>query len=1823
MKTLIKRIRIAAALAVLLALSVGNAWAVAPKAVWNGDFGTTTKGGVTLNLNGHSVSDGVITIQNSTDNPTAEGYKGIYIDLPQSTNGITVIVKYSGLVKGTYGKVLGASCVNSEYDRTGIRLTTYSTLAGCWNSSESSGTLESNGTASGSIKESGYMAFTYGSGGTYIYTNGLSNASFASAWASTALKAEGDSTNNKICGATIGGSRRSVDGWTAAYGMKISAIAVFDGALTVAQLNAYRFPNSTYLNWWYADPARVLTWTGTAEDTHTANTTTYKLFDLEAGADTSTTYTFKTDSEASWHLLCYTSKADNQGYTAPGTVLRFADGEYTKSIGSGFSPLTLGGMIVEASGYSFDSENRSDIFGDPTGNAETWFSFSESFTDNRTGGAYLVGTVNIDVASGKTFELKENATIYASAEKGQGALGIGTAGGMLKMHGAGTFKVKSLTASGATLDYSDTTAMPFIDGDLTIDNDTQFVFPSTLAAGSTYTLCSGTLSGATDGIRQITVGNEVKTVPLTFSGNTVTYAEATIYTATVSGTTVTWDGGNAPESYDSVSIVFSGSGTVAGLSGTDTTISAGSDVTVDITNFTNPVLEGAGTFRYTSGYPTTVPAATYSYEYVGGATEDAKVTVTSALTINGSLKTSGYLALTGANVLAASGSFEVLSEKTELAAVEGSEDNNWSGGLGGDITVDANATLVALNNDALTRSGSLVTITVYGTLAFGNYRWTMQSSAYHKLVLHGTAQVTGAGDGNGILDFENANASATNIDVYDGTPTISGPVCFRAKTIAWVNSSATLTLSGGTSTTYDNNGELAKSGPGTLKFSTVAPTTTGGLSASEGTIALDNVSYTAGTVTLSSGSDAPTLKMIATDAETTVSATVNVPASTRGCLAFEGNGTFDLTGPNTAGNIVWLNAASNPGTLRPNNVTINNGSTLGNYTFNKVAGSGNLNLAAWAGNYDKDGGAGLTYTISTIDADDYSGTIALSNNGDYADGQNSTFKFSVGNIEAADPAYGSPLVKVTTNIAARTHTGTTTINVDLASTTLNGETAKLFYDANDSGFEGIYRVAAEVVDASTSPYTTNAYKSVSAAIAAAADSQTKFVVPYVNETISTDIGRVIVEPNENVTITFNCTSPGHGYNSGSMFGYIQYSKAPVASTFVWVGTTDSTWTTASNWTIGGVPAGRAPNNPGDTVVINAAASFTLATSTSTIFGIQIGAAVYFAAVDPEAGTTVNVGNDGIVLTDASAQISTSGVTLGATPTTTVADSYVKFENSTYSVAAKKTITLTMGANVTSVSGVTNGQKVAPGETFTVSVGVPQYYTPSVTVTGATEEAGTYTVGDSDVTVSVTAMLDTYTITIPSVANTTVSVSYVSGGASQTATAAGDITVDAGTSLTATWTAASGYRITAGASQTINSVAAAQTLAEPTVVANAVTFGGYTVEYTADYTKAATISATVSGEGAAGATYTLTAGGNDYNGTYNAGTVTFSNVTAPSLGSELSYTISASGAATGTSGAQTETVGNVTSGWVQEDATHNTTGTWETDITYSEGVATITDNTYTPTKPGDGIVTLTTVVKFGDDADPEVAVGAAQAALRVQNGVFEVYGKTTSEGAAGWQTTVVPADSETVYTVTLTINYPAKTFTASVQASGAGSPTQLGGTWYLATDADKVSQIAYKGTGEFTSLVGSFISSDIEVTVDTEDEVSVSGDFISRYLGGETISAATALLAPDSTTPASNGYNYFSNYALGLDPRDADDKPTIKVETNSEGKFVVTLVDGDGDPIVGAANVALTLKFQSGTDPNSLTTETISSFSEGSATIDPSTMEGNVQYYKVRIDIGAK
>ncbi len=550
----------------------------------------------------------------------------------------------------------------------------------------------------------------------------------------------------------------------------------------------------------------------------------------------------------------------------------------------------------------------------------------------------------------------------------------------------------------------------------------------------------------------------------------------------------------------------------------------------------------------------------------------------------------------------------------------------------------------------------------------------------------------------------------------------------------------------------------------------------------------------------------------------------------------------------------------------------------------------------------------------------------------------------------------------------------------------------------------------------------------------------------------------------------------------------------------------------------------------------------------------------------DAGDTVNIAfGDGVTPTAGTKLISWGGAPEGefAFADSSLADNYCLVKTASgLEVAQWGVVTLTTGANVTSITGVANGDKVKPGDTVSFTVATADGYDAVVTVGNKT----------------LTADNGTYSYTV-----------------------AGDVTITV------------------------------------TTVSTAVTFGAATFDYYATYASAKTVTAAVSGHVVDGTTFTMTVGEKNYTGTYENGVVTFSDVTVGGLGTTTSYTISATGGSIGSLENQSATVGNVTDGWIVENSTNKeTTGRWATDITYTGGVATITDaNTYTPTKPGDGIVTLETVVKFGNEADPEVAVGdGAQAAVKIANGKFAVYGKATSDGTAGWQSTEVNADVDATYTVKLVINYNTGTFTISVKKNGAETATPLGSAWHLATAATKVSSIAYKGTGAFTSLNGSFISGDIDVSVETTDDVAVSSAFISKYLAGKTVTEAAAALNPNATVTDANknGLNYFTNYALGLDPTKEEDKPIVDV-TVVDGNYVFKVkhpVYNEQGAIAGyeeidaADNVSTTVTLKYGTGAASLSGSATGAAISPAAMFSQEGLDGsNVIYYKAEVKIGAK
>ena len=373
--------------------------------------------------------------------------------------------------------------------------------------------------------------------------------------------------------------------------------------------------------------------------------------------------------------------------------------------------------------------------------------------------------------------------------------------------------------------------------------------------------------------------------------------------------------------------------------------------------------------------------------------------------------------------------------------------------------------------------------------------------------------------------------------------------------------------------------------------------------------------------------------------------------------------------------------------------------------------------------------------------------------------------------------------------------------------------------------------------------------------------------------------------------------------------------------------------------------------------------------------------------------------------------------------------------------------------------------------MTITASADTYYTPALTVNGVAQTSPyQLTTTDADVTVSVTATLDTYTITILDVANTTVSVSYTSGGAAQVATAAGEITVDAGTSLTATWTAATGYQITAGAEQTINPVTSAQTLASPTVKEMSATVSDVTFTYGADYTTAE-VRATITGDATSA---TLTYGGNTYNAQVSNGTATFTDVAvsrdANNIYTPVTYEITTDAHAT--TGGSGSAVAAETTSWFSHNSSGLSGGAWSNTVDLTEGPATVEDNTFSATTESTSSrVVLEFNVCFSSASDADVE-GEAQAAIKLgESGGATTFMVLASNAA--WTPVsrgdFVP-DASATYKVVMTIDYGNGSYGVTVgdnvltNASGSAS-------FQLAASKTSVQNIDFAGSGTLTSMKG--------------------------------------------------------------------------------------------------------------------------------------------------------
>ena len=225
------------ALALCLATPIVS-WAATPVAVWDGDFNDLTKftGYELVDWNQtHGENNSTVTIDRAN--------QGLMFRSSTGKAGVTVLVRYSNLSASNNNRVLFTTTINSDYTgtRTGIRMDSNGALRGIWGNTEWNDNRNSN---YGSVPASGVMAFTYSKAGTYLYSG--SNADrLAETWKCTSLMASADTDSSQIRGVSIGGYNEgaSANGYEAALGMTIDAVAVFDSVITLAEMQEYTWPS--------------------------------------------------------------------------------------------------------------------------------------------------------------------------------------------------------------------------------------------------------------------------------------------------------------------------------------------------------------------------------------------------------------------------------------------------------------------------------------------------------------------------------------------------------------------------------------------------------------------------------------------------------------------------------------------------------------------------------------------------------------------------------------------------------------------------------------------------------------------------------------------------------------------------------------------------------------------------------------------------------------------------------------------------------------------------------------------------------------------------------------------------------------------------------------------------------------------------------------------------------------------------------------------------------------------------------------------------------------------------------------------------------------------------------------------------------------------------------------------------------------------------------------------------------------------------------------------------------------------------------------------
>ena len=398
------------------------------------------------------------------------------------------------------------------------------------------------------------------------------------------------------------------------------------------------------------------------------------------------------------------------------------------------------------------------------------------------------------------------------------------------------------------------------------------------------------------------------------------------------------------------------------------------------------------------------------------------------------------------------------------------------------------------------------------------------------------------------------------------------------------------------------------------------------------------------------------------------------------------------------------------------------------------------------------------------------------------------------------------------------------------------------------------------------------------------------------------------------------------------------------------------------------------------------------------------------------GSNVNLDSDTatIVLAGAGATLTDSrGEPIANNKvSTTVADSYVKKTGSTFAVAAKTVVTVSVGSNVSLTingSAVADGDtlKFAPGDTFTYVATPAANYTANVAVTGGTDNDGTVTVGETAITVAATATRNGATVS-------NVAVSYGTDYTSATVTAT---VSDANLDYYISW--ASGEPV------------------KGTVSGSTVRFDVSGIVHSEPYQSSEYNIAAKDGE-----TAVTTTGG------------TGSTVAADVINADWINERAAS--ATGTS-----------------PSAQGAGGAWTNAVTYTDGTAAISDNRFVATTASTASrVVLEFDVCFSS-ASEETVSGDAQAAIKLgEDDNVTTFRILTAENTwTSVSNAELPIEASKTYNVVLTIDYGSKTY--KVDVDGISMTNSAGvASFALAMSTASVQNIDFAGSGTLTSLKGS-------------------------------------------------------------------------------------------------------------------------------------------------------